>query len=108
MKNLTKWMMIFVFVLTVSNNVLAQQEQEDVSGDQHASPTVQAPDRSGRPLFSSIHLLIGPEGGFTPEEVELARTHFIRPITLGRRILRAETAGIVAAAAILYESGDLG
>ena len=86
----------------------ALQEQVGVGGDQHASPTVQAPDRPGRPPFSSIHLLVGPEGGFTAEEVELARTHSIRPITLGHRILRAETAGIVAAAAILYESGDLG
>jgi len=56
---------------------------------------------------SSFQLFIGPEGGFTPEEVRLARAHGILPITLGRRILRAETAGLVAAAAILYELDDL-
>ena len=56
----------------------------------------------------SIILLIGPEGGFTPEEVKLAQAHSILPITLGRRILRAETAGLVAAAAIFYELNDLG
>jgi len=55
----------------------------------------------------SIQLLIGPEGGFTPEEVRLAQAHGIVPITLGRRILRAETAGLVAAAAVLYELDDL-
>lgn len=55
----------------------------------------------------SINLFIGPEGGFTFEEVILAQRYGIVPITLGPRILRAETAGLVAAAAILYELGDL-
>jgi len=55
----------------------------------------------------SINLFIGPEGGFTFEEVMVARQYGILPITLGPRILRAETAGLVAAAAILYELGDL-
>jgi len=55
----------------------------------------------------SINLFIGPEGGFTFEEVALAQHYGIVSITLGRRILRAETAGLVAAAAILYELGDL-
>ena len=55
----------------------------------------------------SINLFIGPEGGFTYEEVTLAQRYGIVPITLGPRILRAETAGLVAAAAILYELGDL-
>jgi 16S rRNA (uracil1498-N3)-methyltransferase len=55
----------------------------------------------------SINLFIGPEGGFTFEEVTLAQHYGIISITLGPRILRAETAGLVAAAAILYELGDL-
>jgi 16S rRNA (uracil1498-N3)-methyltransferase len=55
----------------------------------------------------SINLFIGPEGGFTSEEVTLAQRYGIVPITLGPRILRAETAGLVATAAILYELGDL-
>jgi 16S rRNA (uracil1498-N3)-methyltransferase len=55
----------------------------------------------------AIHLFIGPEGGFTREEVLLARAHGLAPVSLGRRILRAETAGLVAAAAILYELGEL-
>jgi len=56
----------------------------------------------------TIHLFIGPEGGFAPGEVAAARGYGLVPVTLGPRILRAETAGIVAAAAILYELGDLG
>jgi 16S rRNA (uracil1498-N3)-methyltransferase len=59
-----------------------------------------------QPPFS-VNLFVGPEGGFTPEEVELARQYGVIPISLGPRILRAETAGLVAAAAILYELGDL-
>jgi 16S rRNA (uracil1498-N3)-methyltransferase len=55
----------------------------------------------------SVNLFIGPEGGFTLEETTLAQRYGIIPITLGPRILRAETAGLVAAAAILYELGDL-
>jgi len=56
----------------------------------------------------TIHLFVGPEGGFTTEEITIARRYGLVPVTLGRRILRAETAGLVAATAILYELGDLG
>lgn len=56
----------------------------------------------------TINLFIGPEGGFTADETAIARSYGLIPVTLGPRILRAETAGIVAAAAILYELGDLG
>jgi 16S rRNA (uracil1498-N3)-methyltransferase len=57
---------------------------------------------------SSINIIIGPEGGFTADEVELAKKNGITPITLGHRILRAETAGLVTATAVLYELGELG
>jgi len=56
---------------------------------------------------ATVHLFVGPEGGFSQDEVDLARGYGLQPVTLGRRILRAETAGLVAAAAILYEGGDL-
>lgn len=65
-----------------------------------------APSFPPRPF--SINLFIGPEGGFAFEEVLLAQRYGIVPISLGPRILRAETAGLVATAAILYELGDLG
>ena len=62
-------------------------------------------EQSWPPL--TITLFIGPEGGFTPGEVRLAQRYGLVPLTLGPRILRAETAGLVAASAILYELGDL-
>ena len=59
-----------------------------------------------QPPFS-VNLFIGPEGGFTPQEMTQAQRYGAIPITLGPRIMRAETAGLVAATAILYELGDL-
>jgi 16S rRNA (uracil1498-N3)-methyltransferase len=56
---------------------------------------------------SEFNIFIGPEGGFSPHEVELAQSSGIVPVSLGRRIFRAETAGMVTAAVMLYESGDL-
>ena len=52
---------------------------------------------------SHISLFIGPEGGFAAEEVAAAQAASIRPITLGKRILRAETAALVASALVLHE-----
>lgn len=50
-----------------------------------------------------LNLFIGPEGGFTPAEIDLARSHAILPVTLGPRILRAETAALAASASAFYE-----
>jgi 16S rRNA (uracil1498-N3)-methyltransferase len=47
---------------------------------------------------SDTALAIGPEGGWTPEEMVLFTTHDWAPVTLGPRILRAETAAIAAIA----------
>lgn len=60
------------------------------------------------PKSKEISLFIGPEGGFTEEEIATAQDRGVTPVSLGPRILRAETAGLVAASAILYELGDLG
>ena len=56
----------------------------------------------------SISIMIGSEGGLEGSEVEYATSRGIMPVSLGRRILRAETAGVIAAAAALYEMGELG
>lgn len=53
-------------------------------------------------------LIVGPEGGFAPQEVEQAVAAGAQAVGLGRRILRTETAALVALAAIAYESGELG
>lgn len=52
-------------------------------------------------------LLVGPEGGFTEGELDLlARTPFVRPISLGPRVLRAETAAIAGLALIGASTGS--
>lgn len=52
-------------------------------------------------------LVSGPEGGIAPEEITTASEHGMMPVSLGSRILRAETAPIAAAAALLFALGDL-
>jgi 16S rRNA (uracil1498-N3)-methyltransferase len=51
--------------------------------------------------------IIGPEGGFSEEEVERAQNAGFIPISLGNRILRSETAAITLVAIVQYEWGDL-
>lgn len=60
-----------------------------------------------QPAAQRIAVFIGPEGGFTPGEIEAAREHGAQPVTLGPRILRAETAAVAAALLVLYERGAL-
>lgn len=52
---------------------------------------------------TAIVLFIGPEGGLMPEEVALAQRHDVKVVTLGSRILRAETAAIATIANVMYE-----
>lgn len=73
---------------------------------------------SGKPLketispealerYDGIELWIGPEGGFSEKEIDLAKDAGIQTIGLGPRILRTETASIALLAVVLYEMGVL-
>lgn len=55
----------------------------------------------------SLGIIIGPEGGFEAYEVEKAIKAGVKPVTLGKRILRTETAGLIASALCLYIAGDM-
>ena len=55
-----------------------------------------------------IAFFIGPEGGFSEKEIEKAAGKGVRPVTLGPRILRTETAGITVLSIIMYQFGDVG
>ncbi len=55
----------------------------------------------------SVLMLIGPEGGFSADEVDRAQRAGATTISLGRRILRTETAALVVLSAILYARGEL-
>jgi len=63
-----------------------------------------APPSSHAPVY----LFVGPEGGFSSREVAAGITAGAVPVSLGPRILRTETAGLVALSLLLYEWGDLG
>ena len=65
------------------------------------------PTREGHWPPFTINLFVGPEGGFESSEADLARRYGLVTVTLGPRILRTETAGLVAAAAVLYDLGDM-
>jgi len=59
------------------------------------------------PQATDIALMIGSEGGFSSEEARLAEELGVRAVSLGKRILRCETAPICALSAILYACGEL-
>lgn len=59
------------------------------------------------PTDHTIAALIGPEGGLTENEVEIAKSHGFLPLTLGPRVLRTETAPVVILTAVNLMWGDL-
>lgn len=61
---------------------------------------------SSRPGAARISLLTGPEGGLEPQEVAQAQTAGLHICTLGRRILRCETAPLCALAAVMFAAGE--
>ncbi|MBV9120537.1 MAG: 16S rRNA (uracil(1498)-N(3))-methyltransferase [Chloroflexi bacterium] len=71
-------------------------------------------EQAERPKLASVHrpardlaLIIGPEGGFTEAEVGSARNRGAAVVSLGRRVLRSETAAIAASALLLHLNGEL-
>ncbi len=57
-------------------------------------------------LYETVSLLTGPEGGLEVAEVDKAREAGIRICTLGKRILRCETAPLCALSAVMYDAGE--
>lgn len=55
-----------------------------------------------------IDILVGPEGGLSEAEVKGTMEAGFEPVSLGKRILRMETAAVVAAALVLYDLGEMG
>lgn len=56
--------------------------------------------------YASVSLLSGPEGGLEEKEVEMAKNVGLHICTLGRRILRCETAPLCGLSAVMYASGE--
>jgi 16S rRNA (uracil1498-N3)-methyltransferase len=58
-------------------------------------------------LHGQVQLVVGPEGGFSDLELELARSHGVEAVSLGPRVLRTETAAPAAVAVLQALAGDL-
>ncbi|MBI5017819.1 MAG: 16S rRNA (uracil(1498)-N(3))-methyltransferase [Deltaproteobacteria bacterium] len=67
--------------------------------------TAPPPALAGRPAHVTV--AVGPEGGWSPEEVEALQRAAFLPLSLGPRLLRAETAGVAALVWVLARWGDL-
>lgn len=96
-----------VIVLGSYKEALERATQADISilfYENERATTLRAVLESGD--FSSISLVTGPEGGLDEREVEAAKKSGLRICTLGRRILRCETAPLCALSAVMYASGE--
>jgi 16S rRNA (uracil1498-N3)-methyltransferase len=87
--------------LTAALENLSTKENSNLSTKDrvpHPSRFCDGWDVNSSPIRITHALAIGPEGGWTPEEMSLFLQHAWQPVTLGPRILRAETAAIAAIA----------
>jgi|TARA_B100000686_G_scaffold205334_1_gene212155 16S rRNA (uracil1498-N3)-methyltransferase len=64
-------------------------------------------DKNALREAAAASIFIGPVGGFTFEEIQFAQDQGVIPVSLGKRVLRSETAGLVATTALLYEAGEM-
>ena len=71
--------------------------------NEHATTLHQALESGS---YQSISLLSGPEGGFEESEIRQAQSAGLQVCTLGRRILRCETAPLCALSAVMYQAGE--
>lgn len=86
-------------ILKTEKNILVAYEDEDTTSIKDSLKTMDD---------GIINIVIGPEGGFEAEEINDLKDIGAKVVSLGRRILRTETAGLVTAAIVLYEKDDLG
>lgn len=63
--------------------------------------------RALQPPMASVAILLGPEGGLNPAEIEHAKTAGFKPVSLGPRVLRTETAATAAIALLQARLGDM-
>lgn len=75
-----------------------------IGPDRHPAATL----RQEHPDVTRVIAMVGPEGGFSHDEVEFAKKHGFVAVGLGPRVLRTETAAIVAASLCQHLWGDLG
>ena len=96
-----------VITLASYNDALERARVSDKSilfYENERSTTLQSFLKSSE--YNSVSIISGPEGGFEPAEVQQAINAGVTVCTLGKRILRCETAPLCALSAIMYDSGE--
>lgn len=113
-KRVTRWQRIALEAAKQSGRAFVPEISLPVAFDSLTSDGlgVMFSERSGEPFETlpasgTITALVGSEGGWSDEELESARARDFHVITLGGRILRAETAAIIVAALLQHRFGDL-
>ena len=105
------------FIFFEEDGMKLSEAVEILKQRSHSTLPSPLPSREGKlpsPLVGEgkgeggLFVLIGPEGGFTKKEIDLATERGLHVISLGKRILRAETAAISAVTLVQYLLGDLG
>lgn len=87
--------------------LLAWEGMKGSVASQTLGPALRAADAKREKETLEVSLFVGPEGGFSDEEVELAEAEGAVLFGMGPRVLRAETAAIAAAALVQYELGGV-
>jgi 16S rRNA (uracil1498-N3)-methyltransferase len=87
--------------------LIAYEGMKGSVASQTLGPALRAADGKRGKDTLEVSLFIGPEGGFSDEEIELARAEGAVVFGLGPRILRAETAAVAACALVQYELGGV-
>ena len=93
------------FLKSVSGAAIVPWEQKSITGIRQVLAEFH---KNEKLRCSEVSVFIGPVGGFTHDEIQLAEQSGVIPVSLGSRILRSETAGVAAALTILYEAGEMG
>ena len=93
-----KDVMLYADALNYSQEIDVRLIPYELAEDMHATKGMIEHIQAGE----SIAVFIGPEGGFDKEEIDKALKLQITPITLGKRILRTETAGLAMLSILMY------
>lgn len=115
-KRMKHWQGVVISACEQSGRARVPEVKTPLSLAEWITSTVQSPGLMLDPVAEkrlsdlsvapdSISILIGPEGGFTDEEISSARANDVMPVSLGPRILRTETAGPAAIAVLQAKNG---
>lgn len=99
--NVMTWKQAVEYAETLEWKLIPYENFKDMERTKDIIEKICKDTKNGR-----IGIFIGPEGGFDEAEVDSAIEHGIHPVSLGRRILRTETAGLMLLSVLMYQLED--